>query len=801
MLIAMKTSTRGIASTLQWILLLTLVGLFQPALSTSAQDDFGDAAELFPNFSLGNFAEDADESEPAKFSARYSSDASGQGKLEVEADLASHWHIYSTTQPPGGPLKTVITVMEPESFQVTGQFTPDHEPLKSVSAVYDGLTVEEHDGTVVWTAPIKTPAGFQGPVTLAIRGLICRSGGGDRCMPINEKLTAEYTAAATAAAPQQVAAPTFTMPTQTAPAAAAFRDGNYVVAWTAEVIPQQVVPGQTAIVKFTARPDAGFHVYKSVTDDSESATNFVVTNKDGLLVGQPIANKPFVTKDITPSLPPISYYKGEVSWQLPVQIPADAAAGQKTIEGAIAYQACTDNSCRRPVALKFTADLTVGSSAGQQSGPIQLASAGYGDTLDAAATTNWVDTVSLRTATPAVAATPAPTTQAPAAAPAAVATPAPAKPAATEPAADTESIDVSPVASSSSMSFPVVLLCAFLGGVVLNVMPCVLPVVGLKIMGFVSQAGESRGRIMALNLAFVAGVFVVFAGLATLATVFSFGWGEQFQYFSVRLGITIGLFAFALSYFNVWEIPAPGLAGGQKSQELQSKEGFTGAFSKGVFATLLATPCSGPMLGGVFGATIGLPSSHVFLIFMTMALGMSMPFLLIGANPKWIRWLPKPGAWMETFKQFMSFFFLGAVAYFFYQFSDKDKFPVFVTLIGVWFGCWIIGLVPNWETIQKRMLSWIGGVGVATAIGLTAFNMTAAEAELKWVDYTESDLKPQGRRHRRRTGNRARSGRTAAGVGCRGIDVGPRRRPGRGYRRRARGQRRGELPGGRRHRC
>jgi thiol:disulfide interchange protein len=286
-----------------------------------------------------------------------------------------------------------------------------------------------------------------------------------------------------------------------------------------------------------------------------------------------------------------------------------------------------------------------------------------------------------------------------------------------------------------------VLLFAFLGGVILNVMPCVLPVVGLKIMGFVSQAGEDRRRVLVLNLAYIVGIFFVFAVLAGLAIVFNFGWGQQFQYFSVRLGVTVGLFAFALSYFNIWEIPVPGMAAGKTSQELQSREGLSGAFSKGVFATLLATPCSGPLLGGVFGATIGLPNMYVALIFMTMALGMSTPYLVIGMKPDWIKWLPKPGAWMETFKQFMAFFFLAAVAYFFYQFSDENKVPVFITLIGVWFGCWIIGLVPNWDTIQKRLVAWVGGVSIATAIGIGAFALMKAESQLEWVDYNEASLR------------------------------------------------------------
>ena len=131
-------------------------------------------------------------------------------------------------------------------------------------------------------------------------------------------------------------------------------------------------------------------------------------------------------------------------------------------------------------------------------------------------------------------------------------------------------------------------------------MPCVLPVVGLKIMGFVSQAGEDRGRILVLNLAYVAGIIVVFAALAALAIVFNFGWGQQFQYFSVRLAVTLGLFAFALSYFNIWEIPVPGMASGKASQELQSQEGLTGAFQQGRLRHAVGNALQWPDVGRHF---------------------------------------------------------------------------------------------------------------------------------------------------------------------------------------------------------
>ena len=268
---------------------------------------------------------------------------------------------------------------------------------KSISSVYNGLTIEEHDGVVIWSAPITTPSGFEQPITVMVSGLICKSGGDNRCMPVNEKLTATFSGSLAAntvafngnAAEQKSAV-------NAKSAAKPFRDGDYVVQWTAEVTRKQLAPGQQTILKFTAKPDASFHVYKSAIDDAESSTNFVVTEKDGLLVGEPVADKPFVTKSILPSLPPISYYTGNVTWSLPIEIPVDATAGEKTIEGMIAYQACTDNSCHRPTALKFTTRIVVGDAAGQEPGTVELVSAKSAMALDEAATTKWVDPIKLK---------------------------------------------------------------------------------------------------------------------------------------------------------------------------------------------------------------------------------------------------------------------------------------------------------------------------------------------------------------------------------------------------------------------
>lgn len=201
--------------------------------------------------------------------------------------------------------------------------------------------------------------------------------------------------------------------------------------------------------------------------------------------------------------------------------------------------------------------------------------------------------------------------------------------------------DIQPIDPATLLRY---LVLAFLGGILLNLMPCVLPVISLKLLAFLDQAGESRGRVLMLNVWYSLGLFSVFMVLALLAASAGLAWGEQFTlpWFKVTM---IGLvFVMALSFLGVWEIPIPGFIGRGKAGELQTKEGVGGAFFKGVFATILATPCSGPFLGSTFGYLLTQPPYVAYGIFGAVGLGMASPYLVVGAFPSLIRHLPKPGA-------------------------------------------------------------------------------------------------------------------------------------------------------------
>lgn len=182
------------------------------------------------------------------------------------------------------------------------------------------------------------------------------------------------------------------------------------------------------------------------------------------------------------------------------------------------------------------------------------------------------------------------------------------------------------------------LLLGFVGGLILNVMPCVFPVISLKIISFVKQAGEDRGRIFRLGLAFCAGIMVWFWVFGFLTGQGHVPWQNPW----VVITLTAVLFLFALNLFGVFEIILPGAAAGVLD-EAAGREGYTGAFLKGLLATLMGTACTAPFFASAaaYAATQGL--TVALLIFTGAGMGMSSPYLLLSAYPGWLRSLPKPG--------------------------------------------------------------------------------------------------------------------------------------------------------------
>jgi len=287
-----------------------------------------------------------------------------------------------------------------------------------------------------------------------------------------------------------------------------------------------------------------------------------------------------------------------------------------------------------------------------------------------------------------------------------------------------------------------------LGGLILNLMPCVLPVIGLKIFSFAKQGGQSRAHVLGLNVAYSAGLLAVFMVLATLAAGVqlgisdtSYGWGQIYTLTWFKVTMTALVFAMALSFLGVWEIPIPGFATSGKATALAAQEGMFGAFCMGVITTLLAVPCSGPFLGPVLGYTISQPPSVTYLVFASIGLGMAMPYLLIGAFPPLVSWLPKPGAWMDTLKNLMGFALLATVVYLFSTLNHDYFIATLALLVGIWFACWIVGRIPAYAEANVRFRSWATAFMAAAIVGVGSFQfLTPSKSPLPWQPYSPQAL-------------------------------------------------------------
>ena len=224
---------------------------------------------------------------------------------------------------------------------------------------------------------------------------------------------------------------------------------------------------------------------------------------------------------------------------------------------------------------------------------------------------------------------------------------------ATAPATD---IERTPPPQQQTRGLLASLLLALLGGLILNLMPCVLPVLSLKALSL-AQSGESPQRARRQALAYTAGVMVSFAALGALALALrkaglALGWGFQLQQPLVVAVLALVVFAFGLSLSGLWYA---NVGIGQRGSALVQRDGVSGDFFTGVLAVVLATPCTAPFMGAALGYAFTGPTFGGMLVFLMLGLGLALPFLLIGFVPAFARLLPRPGAWMETLKQLLAF--------------------------------------------------------------------------------------------------------------------------------------------------
>lgn len=364
---------------------------------------------------------------------------------------------------------------------------------------------------------------------------------------------------------------------------------------------------------------------------------------------------------------PLAVYDGQFVILAEVKVPADAKDGKVPVRGALRYQACNDSQCLQPVTTEATVTLTVGP------GGTPIAS----ELFQAAAS---------------------PTS------------PTPSGPSET---------------SGGGRGLGVMLLLALLGGLILNAMPCVLPVLSLKVFGLVRSAGHGRSEVIRGALATAAGILVSFwalalAAVAARAAGAAVGWGIQFQRPGFVTFLAVVVVLFSLNLWGLFEITLPqrlARVGGSGP-----REGLAGHFASGLFATLMATPCSAPFLGTAVGFALGQEAPAILAIFTAVGLGMALPYLLLAAAPGAARFLPKPGAWMDTLRGVMGFLLAAAAVWLFYVLSSQISLE---RLAAIQLG--LLALALFLWLRHRHMLSgsprngmrWVAEAGMVAAVALT----------------------------------------------------------------------------------
>lgn len=270
-----------------------------------------------------------------------------------------------------------------------------------------------------------------------------------------------------------------------------------------------------------------------------------------------------------------------------------------------------------------------------------------------------------------------------------------------------------------------ILISALVGGMILNLMPCVLPVISIKILSFMEQANESPAKVRNLGLVFSAGIisaFMVLAGvvLAIRAAGNTVGWGFQFQYPGFVIVMCVIVLLLAMSLFGVFYVSFN--AGQQKLDTLASKEGYGGTFFKGVLATTLSTPCTAPFLGTALGFAFAQPDWVVCSIFFAAGLGMSLPYIVLTMQPAWMKALPKPGVWMEKFKESMGFLLVATVVWLLSvldgQVGSTGTMLTGMFLVIVALAAWVVGRFTDLTSTTDRKMKVYGVAAAITLAGL-----------------------------------------------------------------------------------
>jgi thiol:disulfide interchange protein DsbD len=270
------------------------------------------------------------------------------------------------------------------------------------------------------------------------------------------------------------------------------------------------------------------------------------------------------------------------------------------------------------------------------------------------------------------------------------------------------------------LDLPVAILFAVFGGLILNLMPCVLPILAMKALAITSKSGRDTREIRSESMAYGAGVVLSFAALGTAVLSLraggqAIGWGFQLQEPAVVAGFALLIFAIGLNLSGVFEIPGIGAG-----DALARRGGPAGAFFTGVLAVAVAAPCTAPFMAAALGYALTQTALVAIMVFIALGIGFAAPFVTVGFSPALLRLLPKPGVWMITFRQLLAFPMYATALWLIWVLSlESDPGRVAIALLGALvlaFALWMLGATQEVGRRRGHAFAW-----VAIALAVTVF--------------------------------------------------------------------------------
>ena len=302
---------------------------------------------------------------------------------------------------------------------------------------------------------------------------------------------------------------------------------------------------------------------------------------------------------------------------------------------------------------------------------------------------------------------------------------------------------------ASGMSLWQAILFALIGGLILNLMPCVFPVISLKVLSFVSMGGDDHVKIRNHALSFVGGVMSTFLSIATALIIIRstgsmIGWGYQLQ-----SPVVVGILTLIMLGIGLVLLTNINFAAGMTTlgSGAQSRNDYSGSFFTGVLAVVVASPCTAPFMGAAIGYALLQPSFATLPIFLALGFGFAGPYLILALKPEWISALPKPGAWMDTLKQFFAFPMIATALWLMWVFMVQTSGDALILLLVL---SLILGAAVWMIAIFKGRWKWIGMILTAIA-AFQIFNnlpessntMNQDKSAERWSLAIESELQEQ----------------------------------------------------------